>query len=463
MKASDLHFAHESWSSRIAFLFAAVGSAVGLGNLWRFPYVAGENGGGAFVLVYIVCVLILGLPLITAELMIGRRGQQSAIRSIRVICRDEGLSPGWAVLGWMMIITPLAGLTYYSVVAGWGLAYIFETAAGNFVDIGGEESAGLFGALTSSPVRMAFWHGVFMATTIFFVARGVHKGLEKAAYIMMPGLFIILVVLVIYAGVAADFRAGFDFLFNVDFSKITLSTVLIALGQAFFSLAVAVGVMMTYGAYLSKDVSIPRAAGVIVGADTLVALLAGLAIFPVVFASGLPPDEGPGLIFVTMPVAFGQMPAGVLFGTLFFILLAFAAITTGIGMLEPAISWLEERQGLERAPVTVAIGTGLWAIGLSSVFSFNIWSDVFPLGFVPQFADKTVFGLLDFIVATFFIPVGGLLIALFAGWAMSRRSTNQELALGDGPAYRLWHTLVRYVAPIALVGILVSSMLSSLE
>jgi neurotransmitter:Na+ symporter, NSS family len=442
---------HQTWSSRLAFLFAAIGCAVGLGNLWRFPYIAGENGGGAFVLIYIICILFLGVPLIMAELLIGRRGQQSAINTMRTLASKENVSPLWAGLGWLMVIIPPLGLTYYSVVAGWGLAYVVEAATGSFAGISGVDSNIMFDTLTADPLRLAIWHGVFIGVTVFIVARGVHGGIEKAASLMMPALFVILVVLVIYAMVAADFSAGFSFLFNVDFSKVNGEIVLMALGQAFFSLAIAVGVMMTYGAYLPKDVSIPRSAGVIAFADTVVALLAGLAIFPVVFASGLEPNSGPGLIFVTMPVAFGQMPAGSLFGTLFFILLCFAAITTGIGMLEPTVSWLEEHRGMKRSRMAIITGGICWALGLSSVLSFNIWSDVYPLSFISAFAEKTVFDLLDFILANILIPLGGFLIAVFAGWAMSRASTVDELGLGNSPLYRLWRFLIRYLAPLALL------------
>ncbi|MFQ5661505.1 MAG: sodium-dependent transporter [Gammaproteobacteria bacterium] len=458
MSATHFNSIHETWSSRLAFMFAAVGSAVGLGNLWRFPYITGENGGGAFVLVYIVCVIFLGIPLIMAELLIGRRGHQSAITSIRLLTRQENISRLWEALGWLSVIIPLIGLTYYSVVAGWGLAYVFETVAGRFIGISGRESNVIFTELTTNPIHMAFWHAVFTGVTIFIVARGVHRGLERASFIMMPALFVILVILVGYAAFATDFRSGFDFLFKVDFSKVNSEIVLMALGQAFFSLAVAVGVMMTYGAYLSKDVSIFRAASIIAFADTMVALFAGLAIFPVVFASGLIPGEGPGLVFVTMPVAFGQMPAGIVFGTLFFLLFCFAAITTGIGMLEPAVSWLEEHRGLKRSSMAVVTGTLCWALGLSSVFSFNIWSDFHPLSFIPKFADKTIFGLLDFILANILIPIGGLLIAIFAGWAMSRESTVDELGLTDGLLYKLWRFLVRYLAPVALMLILFANI-----
>ncbi len=448
----------KSWSSRLAFLFAAIGSAVGLGNLWRFPYIAGENGGGAFVLIYVVCILLLGIPLIMAELLIGRRGQQSAINTMRTLAKQENVSSLWAGLGWLMVIIPLVGITYYSVVAGWGLAYVVEAASGSFTGISGAESKLIFDTLTADPWRLALWHGVFIAVTVFIVARGVNGGLEKAAFLMMPALFVILLVLVIYAMVAADFSAGFSFLFHVDFSKINGNIILMAVGQAFFSLAIAVGVMMTYGAYLPKDVSIPRAAGTIAVADTIVALLAGLAIFPVVFASGLEPGSGPGLIFVTMPVAFGQMPLSSLFGTLFFVLLCFAAITTGIGMLEPAVSWLEENHGMKRPKLAIITGLICWALGLSSVLSFNVWSGVYPLSFIQRFAETTIFDLLDFSLANILIPIGGLLIAIFAGWFMSRASTIDELGIGDGKLYKLWNFLIRYLAPIALLMVFIANI-----
>ena len=458
MPTTQVPSLNKSWSSRLTFLFATVGSAVGLGNIWRFPYVVGENGGGAFVLIYVICILLLGIPLIMAELLIGRRGQQSAVNTMRTVARQEKVSPMWAGLGWLMVIIPPLGLTYYSVVAGWGLAYVVEAGAGTFAGISGEESSTIFNKLTADPLRLAIWHGIFIAVVVFIVARGIKGGLEKASYVMMPGLFVILLILVLYSVIAADFSAGFKFLFDVDFSKISGPIVLLALGQAFFSLAVAVGVMMTYGAYLSKDVSIPRSAGMIAFLDTMVALLAGLAIFPVVFASGLAPNSGPGLIFVTMPVAFGQMPAGILFGTLFFLLLCFAAITTGIGMLEPVVSWLEEHQGMKRSTMAIVTGVACWAVGLASVLSFNIWSEVYPLSFIPAFAEKTVFDLLDFIIANILIVIGGLLIAIFAGWAMSRASTVDELGLGDGKVYKIWRFLIRYIAPLALLGVFMSNL-----
>ncbi len=453
MTSKLTNFVHESWSSRVGFLFATIGTAVGLGNLWRFPYITGVNGGGAFVLVYILCILLLGIPLMMSELLLGRRGGQSGVNTMRKLAKEENASPFWQVIGWLMVLIPLFGVTYYSVVAGWGLAYVFESVMGNFVGIDASVSNDIFNSLTADPLRMACWHAVFMGITIFIVSRGVNQGIEKAARIMIPGLFIILIILVAYAAITADFRAGFNFLFNFDLSRVTGEVVLMAMGQAFFSLAISVGVMMTYGAYLSKDVSIGNSVCVIAFADTSVALLAGLAIFPIVFAYGLEPGEGPGLIFVTMPVAFGQMPAGTFFGTLFFILLCFAAITTGIGMLEPAVSWLEERQDLKRSSITIMLGAVCWAVGLASVFSFNIWQDVRPAGFIEKFSDKTIFDMLDFSIAHIFVPLGGLLIALFTGWVMTRSSTLDELGMEDGFIYKLWRFLVRYIAPVAVLSI----------
>ena len=449
---------HESWSSRSAFLLAAVGAAVGLGNIWRFPYVAGENGGGAFVLIYIGFVILLGIPLIAAELAMGRRGHESPVVGMSNLARQEGRHQGWQVIGWLSILVPLMGLTYYSVVAGWAVDYVFQAAMGRFSGFDGEQSGAFFGELQASPWRMLFWHSIYIGLTIFVVARGVRKGLERSVKIMMPALFVILLFMVGYAMVTADFQAGLDFLFTPDFSKITIPTVLMALGQALFSLAVGVGAMMTYGAYLPQNISLPFAATVVGILDTLVAILAGLAIFPLVLGYGLDPGEGPGLIFVTLPVAFGQMPGGVLVGTLFFILLTFAALTSSIGMLEPVVSWLEEHRGFKRPMMALAAGSAAWLVGVSMSLSFNLWGDFRPLGFFRFFENKTLFDTMDFLVANVMLPLNAFLIAVFAGWMMSRQSTLEELGLADGARYRFWRFILRYVAPLAFVLIFFSSL-----
>jgi len=449
---------HESWSSQFAFILAAIGAAVGLGNIWRFPYIAGTNGGGAFVLVYIGFVILLGIPIITAELAMGRRGHQSAVVSMATLARAEGRSPKWQLIGWLSILIPLLGLTYYSIVAGWAIDYIFKSLAGEFKGVTGEGSSAIFAALLASPWRMILWHTIYIGLTVFVVARGVRKGLEQSVKIMMPALFVILVCMVIYAMFVGDFKAGLHFLFSADFSKLTITGVLMALGQALLSMAVGVGAMITYGAYLPRDISLPRT-GIIIGvADTGVAILAGLAIFPLVLRYGLNPGEGPGLIFVTLPVAFGQMPGGALVGGMFFVLLTFAALTSSIGMLEPVVSWLEEHRGLKRPLMALLTGALAWLVGLAIALSFNLWGDIHPLSMFDFFAQKTIFDLMDFLVANIMLPINALLIALFAGWMMARSSTLDELDWPDGWRYRAWRFLVRYFAPIALGLIFFSSL-----
>jgi NSS family neurotransmitter:Na+ symporter len=431
---------------------------VGLGNLWRFPYIAGENGGGAFVIIYLACVFLIGAPIIAAELAIGREGGGSAITTMKRLIAEREAAPFWRLIGWLSLLVPFLGLTYYSVVAGWAMDYIVAAARNTFAGFDAAQSNQAFERLMAAPGRTLFWQALFIALTVWVVARGVRGGIEKATRVLMPALFLLLVVLVGYAILGASFREGLVFLFNPDFSKVTASVVLIALGQAFFSLAVGVGVMITYGAYLPGDSSLARHAVVIAGADTLVAILAGLAIFPVVFASGLAPGEGPGLIFATLPIAFGNMPGGHIFGFLFFVLIFFAAFTSSIGMVEPIVSWLEEHKGFTRPAMSAATGIGALAIGVGATLSFNLWAESYPLGFLPLFESKTVFGILDFTVANFMLPLNGLLIVLFAGWVMSHARIAEALGVGDGFFYRYWHLSIRYLVPVAVAAVLVTSL-----
>ncbi len=440
----------ESWSSTRGFLLAAVGGAVGLGNLWRFPYIAGSNGGSAFVLVYVGWVLVLGLPLIIAELAIGRRGGRNAVHTMRELARREGRNRAWVMIGWLSILVPLLGITYYSIVAGWSLNYTVLAAQGAFEGISAEGSQALFGALVGDPWRLMFWHGLFIAVVVAIIAAGVRRGLEFASKLMMPGLFVLLVLLVIWAAVAGDFRQGMAFLFSADFSALTLDSVLMALGQALFSLAIGVGMLITYAAYLPRNVSLPRAGSVIAGADSLVALLAGMAIFPIVFAVGLEANSGPGLIFQTLPVAFAGMPGGVLLGTLFFVMLSLAAITTGFGMIEPVVAWMSRSTFMSRPLATAFVGLVTWSVGLVFVLSFNVWSHIKPLGGV--FSDMGLFGLVDFLVANLLLPFNALLLAVFAGYFLSLRSAAAETGLG-GPALRLWRGLL-WLAPVLILLVL---------
>jgi NSS family neurotransmitter:Na+ symporter len=453
-------FKHETWSSRRVFLLAAIGSAVGLGNIWRFPYITGVNGGGAFVLIYCLCIVVIAIPLLMAELAIGRRGGHSPIRSMQRLTAENGRSSFWHSLGWISILTPTVGLMYYSVVAGWTLDYALSAATGAFSGYDAEQSGAGFAAMSGNPVRMMLSHGFFVLLTVAIVVGGVRGGLERAVRYLMPGLAVILVILVGYAAVTADFSTALRFMFQPDFSKVTASTVLMAVGQAFFSVNVAVGALITYGAYMPREVSIPKVSALIAFADTGVALVMGLVIFPLVFSYGLQPGEGPGLVFITLPIAFGQMPFGMIFGALFFLLMAIAALTSSIGMLEPSVSRLEELKNFRRVPATIVMGVCIWLFGLLALFSFNILAGFTPLDHFPLFEGKGIFDLFDFLTANVLIPAGGLLVALFAGWMMTRDSIRAELGLEKASALWLWRSLVRIVAPIAILAIFAANLLS---
>jgi len=456
--SSGTEFQHEKWSSSTVFMLATIGAAVGLGNLWRFPFVAGQNGGAAFLIIYVGFVLILGLPVMMAELAMGRRGGGSPIASMRKLASEAGASQAWTSIGWISITIPLVGISYYSIVGGWSIDYVFKAAVNSFADIDGNQSGSAFNALVASPWRLLFFHGLFVAAGVIVVARGVGKGIEAVTKYMMPALFAILVILVINSIFNADIARGLDFLFNPQFDKITPNVVFMAMGQAFFSLAIGVGVMLTYGAYVPANVSLPRAALLIALADTTVAILAGIAIFPVVFGNGLDPADGPGLIFVTLPVAFGNMPFGYIVGLLFFILLFFAAYSSILGMLEPVVSFLEEHRGYSRPKMAVLTGIFSWMLGVSAALSFNVWKELRPLDFIPYLAEKDIFGLLDFTVANMLLPLNALLIAVFAGWVMTRESMFEELGVQNASLKLFLHIVLRYIAPVLISAIFYTSL-----
>ncbi|MGM0594321.1 MAG: sodium-dependent transporter [Pseudomonadota bacterium] len=449
---------HGQWSGRWAFILAATGSAVGLGNIWKFPYITGENGGGAFVLVYLLCIAVIGIPIMIAEVMLGRRGRRSPINTMRHLAREEGASRHWRYLGWSGVVAGFIILSYYSVIAGWALAYIFRTGAGAFTGATADGVGSIFSDLVSDPERLLAWHTVFMALTLAVVARGVRSGLEKAVRYLMPALFVLLLILVGYAMNTGYFADGLKFLFTPDFHALfhqpneegelvqTWEPVLTALGHAFFTLSLGMGAIMVYGSYLPKKTSIVKTSVMIAGMDTVVALLAGMAIFPIVFANGLEAGSGAGLIFQTLPIAFGHMPAGAFFGTLFFLLLSFAALSSAISLIEPMVAWLVENHGFSRVAATAWTGFGTWLLGIGTIFSFNIWAGDEYLLF-----GMTVFDMLDYLTANIMLPLGGLLIALFAAWQMRRASCRDELALGEGVVFGVWYFLIRYISPVAVI------------
>ena len=441
----------------MAFIFAAVGSAVGLGNIWRFPYMAGENGGAAFVLVYVAFVVFIGLPVLIAELTIGRRGRMSPIASIRNVAKESNRSRRW---GWVGHLSSLVGalglLAFYSVIAGWVLAYIIKAGSGMFLGFAAADSAATLNELYASVPVMAAWQFVFIAITVYIVGKGINAGLEKAVTYLMPILFLLLLVLVGYAMATGEFMAALRYLFAPDFSKLTGEVILNAVGQAFFSLSLALGTMVAYGAYLPKSISIHRSATLIAAADTGVALIAGMAIFPLVFAYGLDPDSGPDLIFKTLPIAFGQMPGGAIFGMLFFILLAIAAVTSSISMLEPAVAYFAERKGINRWQAAIIGGGIAFLIGLLTVFSQNELAQFYPLASFG--IEMNFFQLNNFIVSNLIMPLGALLLAIFVGWQVKRNVLRNELGLPEGGIFDIWHVLIKFFCPVAIIVILISGL-----
>ncbi len=441
---------HGQWTGRWAFILAATGSAVGLGNIWKFPYITGENGGGAFVLIYLVCIAVIGIPVMMSEIMLGRRGRQSPIHTMRTLAQEERGSPHWQLVGWSGVVAGFLILSYYSVIAGWALSYVASAMSGSFVEITGEQSGELFGGLVANPGTQLFWHTLFMVMTVIIVARGVRAGLERAIRLLMPALFVLLLMLVGYAMSSGGFLQGFHFLFDVDFSKVTTAGVLTALGHAFFTLSLGMGAIMIYGAYLPNDISITKVTLTVAVADTLVALLAGLAIFPIVFSNGLEPGSGPGLIFQTLPVAFGGMQGGVLFASLFFVLLVFAAWSSAISIIEPVVAWLVEFRGLERPRAAMVAGGVIWLLGIATILSFNSWSDL-------KWFDKTIFDLFDFLTSNVMLPLGGLTIALFAGWVMHENHSRGELGI-EKQLYQYWRFVIRFVTPVAILVVFLNAI-----
>lgn len=447
------------WSSRFAFILAATGSAVGLGNIWKFPYITGENGGGAFVLVYLLCIAVIGVPIMMAEIYVGRSGRHNPIGSMRLVAERNLSSPAWRISAVIGMIAAFAILSFYSVIGGWAASYIGHAAMGDFTDGTADSIGKLFSGLLASPKQLLAWHTLFMALVILVVSRGLKGGLERAVTILMPALFVLLLIAVGYATTTGHFGEAVSFLFTPNFEALTINSVLIALGHAFFTLSLGMAIMMAYGSYLGREVAVGRTAVSIALMDTVVALLAGLAIFPIVFANGLEASAGPGLIFQTLPLAFGNMPMGSLFGTLFFILLLFAAWTSGISLLEPVVEWVEENTRMGRTGSALVVGVLCWLLGIASILSLNVWADFAPLDMFARFEGKTIFDLLDFFTANILLPLSGLLTAIFVGWFVAKESLKADLDLSNG-TFTLWLNFLRFVTPVAVVIVFVYNLLA---
>ena len=436
---------HGMWSNRWLFILAAAGSAVGLGNIWKFPYIAGENGGGAFVLVYLACVFVIGIPIMMAEVLVGREGRQSPINSMRVLIQQSHASSLWVLIGWSGVLAGFLILSYYSVVAGWALYYVYLMASGAFEGATAAFSTATFAEFTGDPLQLLGWHTFFMVLTVLIVARGVNKGLEGAIRIFMPLLFVLLIALLVYAINSDGFAEGWAFMFDFKWDRMTVDGVLAAMGQAFFTLSLGMGAIMAYGAYLPHGASITSTVVTIALLDTFVAVAAGVAIFPIVFANGLPPAAGPSLMFETVPLAFGGMAFGVIFGTVFFVLVSFAAITSAISLTEPALAYLVEEYNAKRGRVAISLGVLCWLLGIGSVLSFNVWADVHIVG------EQTFFDFAGYVTDKIMLPLGGFFIALFAGYVLSKKVVASQVGLNGGFPSFLWATVIRVVAPLGVL------------
>ena len=457
--SSSAVVSQEQWSSRYGFLLASVGFAVGLGNIWRFPYVTGQNGGSAFLFIYLAAALIIGLPLLITELSIGRRGKSSAPGSILNVAIASGASRSWGLVGSLGVFCAFIILSYYSVMSGWTLDYFFRAASGSLENITARESMEMFNALNNNPWKLLFWNTVIYLLVIFVVRRGVQAGIEKAVKILMPALFFILIVMMIYSAIAGDLLAATRFLLEPDFSKVTSSMVMQAVGQAFFSIGIGWGTLIVFGSYLPDDVSIPKSAVILIFADTLVALLAGFAIFPLVFEYGLTPTSGAGLAFETLPLAFGQMPGGAFFGALFFLLLITASLSSCIGIAESVVSWVSDQWSMQREKGILLTASLAWFLGIFSILSFGAWSDFYPLEFIPLFAGKTIFYSLDFLAANVLLLIGSMLVAIFFGWFTTKRLKEIEIGFESSHWFNFWHFMIRFIVPLVLFIILVMAFL----
>ncbi|WP_169713684.1 sodium-dependent transporter [Paludifilum halophilum] len=444
----------EQWSGKLGFILASIGSAVGLGSIWRFPFIAGENGGGAFVLIYLVCILLLGLPVLLSEIVLGRTALRNPVGTYRK------LAPGtpWFLTGFIGMAATILILSFYSTVGGWTLAYAQKALTGSFSQIGINQAEAGFGSLIGSPLQPILWQAAFLILTAGICIFGLQKGIERTTKFLMPLLGVLLIILVVRSVTLPGAMEGIKFILYPDWSHVTLTTFFEALGMAFFSLSVGAGVMLTYGSYLSRKESIPSATGNIVVFSTLVSLAAGLAIFPAVFSLGYEPNTGPPLVFITLPAVFAQLPMGGVFAILFFLLLAVAALTSAISLLEVPLRYLEDEHSWSRKKSTFIVGGIIFFLGIFSTLSFNTLSGVQLIPGLP------VFDSMDFIASNVLLPTSGLLTILFAGWKWGVAKLLRE-SRGDHeagfPLETAWGFIIRWIAPVLILAVFAFQVISS--
>ena len=446
------------WSSRVSFYLGAVGAAVGLGSIWRFPYLAGTSGGSAFIFVFVLACLAIATPLLAAEFLIGRHSRTSPPQAAGVVAQASGLSLRWNLIGGLGTLATFMIMSYYTVIAGWVLAYTWKVGAGDLVGLDRPGVAAMWREFLADPLQIGGWHLGFVALVTLISARGLNSGIETTSKIRAPALLILLLILVAYSLATGDVRNGLGFAFAPNFAAINAEVTLAAIGQAFFATGVGMAMMLAYGSYVQPGTSLLRCALIIVGSILVVSMLATLMIFPLVFSYGLDPAQGIELVFDVLPTAFAEMPGGRIVGTLFFLLLIFAALTPSLAGLEPIVSWLQQRWRLSRATAAIAAGGACWAVGIGSILSFNLWADWRPLGNIPVFADATFFGVMDYIASNILLLLGALLTSVFVGWRISRDIVAEQLQETTSFGYRMTVWLLRYLCPLAIVAVLVAAV-----
>jgi NSS family neurotransmitter:Na+ symporter len=438
----------EAWSGRTGFILAAVGSAVGLGSIWKFPYEVGSNGGAAFVLFYLGGLALAVVPLMLAEFAIGRRGAGDAAASVAAVAAAHGATRKWAWVGVGGIVAGLLVLSFYSVIAGWTMAYAVDTALEGLPGADAAAVKARYDALLASPLRLAGYHALFMAITALIVARGVSRGIEAACRVLMPLLAALMLGLAAYSIAYGDLAATFAFLLAIDLERVTARAMLEALGLGFFSIGVGFGLMITYAAYAGPGINLRQAAIATVVADTAISFLAGLAVFPILFAHGLDPAAGPGLVFVTLPLAFARMPFGAQAAFAFYALLFVAALASAISMMELGSAALTRSYGWRRGRAAAALAAGCFVAGLATVLSFNLWAHWRP----------TPFEFLDQLTSNAMLPACGFALAVFAGWTLTPALLAQELSLSAPGAARL-HWFLRYAVPASIAAAALAPLL----
>lgn len=437
----------QRWSSHFNFIMVTAGAAVGLGPIWKFPYMAGENGGGAFVLVSALAMFLIGVPVLMGEIILGRIGRANPVATMCKLAIQHKKTPAWGLLGWWGALALLLVLAFYSVIAGWSIAYIYKLWTGQLSGLNAEQIMAVWGEFIADPLGLLLWHSIFMLLTLIVVARGIHKGLEQASRIMMPGLFIVLLILMFYSSIVGEFRMACNFLFTPDFSKLSPTVMVNALGQAAFALAIGAGCMLTYGCYVPDKTKIASDSLLVATMLLLSSIVSGLSMFPLVFAYGLPPEGGPSLMFTVLPIAFNNMPFGLLFGGLFFIMLWFAAWTSSISMAEPLVVILDEQFKLKRKTSSLIVGLVAWVLGAIIMLSFNVLKDV------RIFNRYDLFSAVADFATNIILPTGALGFAIFAGWILDPQSARNALNLHNARHFAVWRFLIRYLAPLGIVAV----------